>query len=266
MKTKYPLINIITRASRKDAVVDCIQSVNGQTYKNFHHIITYETEEFKQHLTKYVNPYKTTLCKVQWVKPIDELRLKFWYKECMDIDNIPFELTNEPHNDWFAHPEGSEVIFKHFPPNLYLLKAERYVEDGWVIYLDDECTLYNDKSLETLVDHIVKYDEDYLHWIFANNKAGFKTDGDISDTIYKEYDKNAIVPIVGLMRFIEHGGFPPLGTLGASNYCFHSKHLQHTRWSCWRGDDWRTAVSLNNNIKNRNIIRTQPIINISNSA
>ena len=260
-----PVINILTRASRKEAVIDCINSVRGQTYQNYNHIITYETEEFKKHLLEHIDSNRTILCRVNKVKSVKNLRIGFWYKDGMDVNNIDFYLTGDRADSWFADAGGAQVVFTQFTPNLYLLKAERYIEDGWIIYLDDECMLYNENALKILADNIKKHNIDTLHWLYANNKEGIELPYGVDEYIYEKYDRPDIIPIVGIMKFMGSGGYPPLSTFGSSNYCFHSKYLPYTRWTGWRGDDWQTAVSLYQNIKGINIVKEQPIINIFNS-
>ena len=40
-----PLVNIITRFSRKDKFPRALESLSSQTYNNIRHYITYETQE-----------------------------------------------------------------------------------------------------------------------------------------------------------------------------------------------------------------------------
>ena len=40
---REPLINVITRFSREDGIVESLQSLNEQTYSNIKHYITYQT-------------------------------------------------------------------------------------------------------------------------------------------------------------------------------------------------------------------------------
>jgi len=72
-KMSKPLINIITRASRKESILTSINSVKSQTYKNVHYIITYETEEMRKYLIDVVDKEKTTLVKVPNSKQIPGL-------------------------------------------------------------------------------------------------------------------------------------------------------------------------------------------------
>jgi len=72
-----PLINVITRASRKESILASINSVKSQTYENVHHIITYETKEMGEYLTSIVDKEKTTLVKVPKYKHIPELSYSY---------------------------------------------------------------------------------------------------------------------------------------------------------------------------------------------
>ena len=72
-----PLINVLTRASRKDSIQPSIESVASQTYENYHHIITYETKEMGEYLESIVNLEKTTLVKVPKYKHFPELSFSY---------------------------------------------------------------------------------------------------------------------------------------------------------------------------------------------
>ncbi len=130
-----PLVNIITRGYRKSTILDCIKSVDTQTYKNIHHIITYETDTFKEYLLKYINTERTTLCRVHRTKLINGLVRKFWYYEGMQVDDIDYELYRDGDcTKNFANPDGAMVLSYHFPASAYMQKAEQYVKEGWILY------------------------------------------------------------------------------------------------------------------------------------
>lgn len=255
IKTK-PLINIITRASKKESVIRCINSVKNQVYKNIHHIITYETEEFGNFLKEHTDIKNTTLLKVVKQIKIPNLAREFWYYENIDIEKIEYNIA-DPKNiksSWFAEPNGSGVSNNHFPYNLYLLKAEKHVKPGWVIYLDDNDMLYDNKSIEILVNNINIYSEDTLHLIYVVNNEG-------REMVFGGNTVN-VIPTRGIIKALLRDTVP-LGSVCGSCFCFHSKYLDYTAWSEWRGDDWKTLSSLSKEIKNKNLVEELPIIDIS---
>ncbi len=241
-----PLINIITRGSRETEILDCIKSVDTQTYENIHHIITYETDVFKEYLLKHINTERTTLCRVHRTKLIDGLIRKYWYYEGMQVDDIEYSMYKEGDVvSSFADPFGATVITSHFPFDLYILKAEQHVKDGWVLYLDDDNWLYNNKSIEVLVNHIKQNTDDTLYWLYVYNK------------------NDSWTPERYVMHNLKHGTAPPLYLIGSMHYCFHSKYIPYTCWEGWYDGDWKTAESLYHTIPNKKTIETQPIVDCS---
>jgi len=248
-----PLINIITRASRKESILTSIESVKSQTYKNIHHIITYETEEMREYLISIVDKEKTTLVKVPNYQHFPELsfsynhhdeytkylnpNLEFWEKkvhingEGFDKDyqlNVKVPRYEKEGIGWNL---GLDFTFRrqmgHFPYNQYLKIAERYLKEGWVVYLDDDDTFFNDSTLEEFASYLDKVGEDTL----VINKIRYN-----KDNFYKPNDE---------CWFAMRVGHPlVLGAIGASNFIFHSKYTDYTAWDEWRGADYRTAKCL----------------------
>jgi hypothetical protein len=251
-----PLINIITRASRKETILRCINSVKNQVYENIHHIITYETEEFGEFLKEHTDIKNTTLLKVVKQIKIPNLVREFWYYENINIEEIEYKVADIKNvkSFWFADPYGSGVPSGHFPYNLYLLKAEKYIKPGWVIYLDDDDKLYDNKSIEILVNNINIYSEDTLHLMYVANNEG-------SELLF-DGNKVNVLPTSGIVDALLRG-VVPLACVCGSCFCFHSKYLDYTAWGEWSGDDWKTLMSLSKEIKNKNLVEELPIIDIS---
>ena len=245
-----PLINIVTRCSRKDKFLkNCLPSIQSQTYENYHHVITYETEELKNSLLEYVDPGKTTWCKVFPTKKIKGLYKSFYYKQhglLDDVDKIDAKLW-APGEEGVSNPnwKGGRTKFAHFPYNLYLIRAEKKIREGWVIYLDDDDQLYKDTALEGLAGNLV--DEDTLYF--------FRIARDKELLPYDYVLEHSCVP---------NGQQPPaLGVcFGGSTISFHSKYLEHTAWDEWSGSDWKTVQSLWYSIPKHNLIN-QPIIRVT---
>ncbi len=244
-----PLINIITRASRKGSVLINIESVKSQTYKNYHHIITYETEDMENFLLEYTDPSKTTLCKVFPMKKIKGLYKSFYYKQhglLDDVDKIDAKLWT-PDEQGVSSPnwEGGRTKFMHFPYNLYLIRAEKKIREGWVVYLDDDDQLYKGTALEELVDGLIN--EDTLYFFRASRGGGL-----LPHDYVLEHSA------------IANGQQPPALGVGfiSSTQVFHSKYLEYTAWDEWSGSDWKTVQSLWYSIPKHDLIN-KPIIKIT---
>jgi len=245
-----PLINIITRCSRKDKFLkDCLPSIQAQTYKNYLHIITYESEELKQSLLEYVDPGKTTWCKVFPMKKIEGLYKSFYYKQhglFDDVDKIDAKLWT-PDEEGVTNPnwQGGRTKFMHFPYNLYFIRAEKKIREGWVIYLDDDDQLYKDTALEELANDLV--DEDTLYFFRIVR---------LNEWLPHDY-------VLEHSAISEGKGPPALGVgFVSSTQTFHSKYLEYTAWDEWSGSDWKTVQSLWYNIPKHDLIN-KPIIRIT---
>ena len=234
------MINIITRFSRKNRFIEkCLPSVQNQTNKDYHHIITYENEENRKYLEERVNTEKTTLCKVFPTRKIKGLSRSFYYKQHHvfdDMDVLDYKLwTKEEKVTPFPNWEGGRYKFNHFPYNLYLIRAEKKVKDGWVMYLDDDDEFYNETSIERIINELV--DEDCLYFIRA------------------KYDNEIIPKDIVLDHVIRLNQPPALGVgFNSSTVIFHSKYLEYTAWDEWSGADWKTIQSLFYTIPKRKLI------------
>lgn len=248
----FPLINIITRCSRKDKFLNFhYPSIQNQTYRNFNHIITYENNDVKNFLLENTDPKITTLCKVFPTRKMEGVYRSFYYSQhgpYDDMDYINYKLWDEseevtPYPNW----EGGRFKLKHFPYNLYLIRAEKKVKEGWIIYLDDDDRLYDSYSLENLA--LKCKDEDTLY--FFRNVA--------SDKNIKEWGKwghdnsdDDLLPLEYALKHVIDGTSPAMGVgIGGSTQTFHSKYLEYTAWDEWGGGDWRTVQSLCYNIPKR---------------
>ena len=264
-----PLINIITRASRKESILISIGSVKSQTYKNYHHIITYETEEMKEYLTKVVNKEKTTLVKVPNLQHFPELsfsynhhdkytkhlnpNLEFWEKK-VHINREGFDKnyslkvkSNRYEKNGLGWATDFSFTFRmnlgHFPYNQYLKIAERYLKEGWVMYLDDDDVLSSNSIIEKFSSYLAQVNEDILVLNRVKGRFGIKP----SDKIW--FENQVGLPLV-------------LGATGASNFIFHSKYADYTAWDEWRGADYRTAKCLEEIIPNKVFI-DKVLINVT---
>jgi len=237
--SKLPLINIITRMSRRVGFENCRKTIDNQTYKLINHIVTVENTENEEFVKNITNESNTSICKVTPVAYMPEMWKSLWYHQYNKIGDLKkwnYKLWDkaEPTTQ-FASWDGARMRLNHFPYNVYMIKAERFVKDGWIIYVDDDDSLYNEHSLEILVNNIIKFDEDTIHWMRTYNDNG---------KITEEY----------VMGHLSNDFPPALNLICSSNFCFHSKWLPYTAWETWRGDDYRTASSLAEVISKNNSI------------
>lgn len=265
-----PLINVITRASRKESILTNINSVKSQIYKNVHHIITYETKEIGEYLTSIVDKEKTTLVKVPKYKHIPELSYsynhhdaytkflepnwEFWDRK-VHLNGEGFDPNyriNVKSNRYEMPGVGWATDFSftmrksmgHFPYNQYLKIAERYLKEGWVVYLDDDDSFYKENTLERVSKALEEGGEDAL---FLNkNIANYGVKP--SDKIW--FSMKVGHPIV-------------LGAIGGCNFIFHSKYVDYTAWDEWRGADYRTAKCLEEIIPKKAFLN-EILVNVGN--
>jgi len=245
--TKLPIINIITRMSRKEGFSHCRKTIDNQTYKLINHIVTVETKENEDFVKSITDENNTSICKVTPLSYIPSLHKSFWYNQYTKVDEIQkwqyklWDGVEETSN--VARYNGVRFKVNHFPFNLYLVKAERFVKEGWVIYLDDDDYLYDNTSLELIVNNILNHDEDTIHWMRTMNEKGVP--GGYPEAAY---------PPDYVMDHLSRDIPPALNLICSSNFSFHSKWLPYTAWETWRADDYRTASSLASVISKNNTI------------
>lgn len=106
------LINILTRTSNRPLeFLKLRESLESQTFKNYHHIVCYDCEDSLSYLKSYSNLNNVSLVKVE-------------------------HLTRRTLNE--------------FPYNLYLNQLYDEVKEGWIMFIDDDDRLHDNHSLEVL--------------------------------------------------------------------------------------------------------------------
>ena len=248
-----PLINIITRVSRKNYFYRCYKSIHEQTYKNINHICTYPDIEIGEFLSTFDN---ITTVRVPNLKRIEGMSYTYNHHSLTDdfitpdwefIDKklsgndsdekIPIKEVRFEKNGFFCYtyPNTLRATFKHSPYNVFLKIAEKEVKPGWVIYLDDDDLFIDNNILQKIVDQINSQDTNTIHLFKIDSSGKIKP----SDK-YWEYMKSG-------HPFVLH-------EIGGSNYVFHSKYLDYTVWDEWSGADYRTAKNLEKVTMNKNFV------------
>jgi len=259
---EQPLINIITRASRKDNVKRSIDSVLNQSYKNIHHIITYENKEIYDYLLTIINPDITTLVKVPQYKKVDDLYMTYMHhdhyskflepnwefldrkifldkkeipKDKVRVDSVKFQkYIGDGAVAWCVTLDYAvRKTCPHFPYNLYMKIAEQKLKEGWVVYLDDDDVLSSNTILEEVSSEL--NDIDAFHFI-------------------KVKTTTQITPSPKHWDYLNLGYPPVFSETGSSHFIYHSKYRDYTVWDEWRGADYRTAKALFEVIPNKKFI------------
>ena len=264
-----PLINIITRVSRKNYFYRCYKSIHTQTYKNINHICTYPDIQTGEFLSTFDN---ITTLRVPNLRRIEGMYYNYNHHALTDdfitpdwkfIDKVPHtpgddrDLFTSPVTEvkyqkdgffCYSYPLSQRATFRHSPYNVYLKIAEKETKPGWVIYLDDDDYFVESDTLQKIVDQINLHDTNTIHLFRVEQELGKIKPSDR----YWEYMKS---------------GHPfMLHEVGGSNYVFHSKYLDYTVWDEWAGADYRTAKNLEKVVMNKNFVDVVIIKAISNGG
>ena len=187
---KKPLINILVRTSGRPRYFNkCMESIYNQKYKNWNIIVG--IDDIKS--TEYTQTHK-----------------------CIEVmyDYSKVLIPKPPNNVDFGIP------FKY---NLYLNDLQNKVNDGYVIYLDDDDSLYDSNSLLKLANTI-KSNDDFLMW-----RVKFP---------------NRLVPSEN-----NFGKSPVLKDVSGIGYSFHIKNKE--MWEPYKRGDYRVAKKIYDKISNK---------------
>lgn len=186
-----PLINIITRTSnRPNGFKRCVESIKNQTYKNINHIIITDDINSLGYIKKngYENPILVNR------------------EELIKNDTSPKFNTGG-----------------YSPHNLYFNEVE--INNGWIIYLDDDDLFNRLDAVEIIVNAIKENDEDTLiYWkmVYSNGRS--------------------------LPKIIDKSHKPFIGGIGGSCMCFHNKYKKLAIWDSWKCSDFRVINRLHHGI------------------
>lgn len=199
-----PLINIITRTSnRPNSFKRNVESIKNQTYKNYRHIVCTDDDN-----------------SIQYIKD-------------MGYDDYYFvNRKSLIENDKCVNPKTGP----YSPHNLYFNEIHKHIDNGWVIYIDDDDAFVSSDSLEKVVKFINESDDDtFIIWQMI-------------------YSNMNVLPID-----VSNSNPPKIGGIGGSCFTFHSKYIPYATWDSWKCSDFRVIERLYNTIP-RYIFKREPII------
>lgn len=180
-----PWINVLTRtSSRPNFFSGCRKSVIEQTYPRIRHLVSVDTD----HAETYA-------------QGTDVIRVERLSKEGM---------TNREMEGKTIYPA---------PYNLYLNSLMNRVEDGWILYLDDDDAFPHRRSVEQMVSFIRSEDE-MLLW-----RVGFP--------------RNVLVP-----DDRNFGRRPVICDISGIGFAFHVKWKSHAQWDNYSCCDYRVISRL----------------------
>jgi hypothetical protein len=180
-------INIITRTSNRPyEFLRCRESIINQTYKNINHVVICDNIDAAK--------YSADHCDQLYILDKETVIKKYPYTDFGTGDFAPYNLYfNEVHHKL----------------------------NGWILYLDDDDYLIDNKALETMVSQI--NNEDTLVIFKANFWNEF--------TIPNNFEN-----------------YPQINNVGGGTVLFHSKYV--IDWDCWKCADFRLIEKLHKAIPN----------------
>lgn len=179
-----PTINILVRtAGRENYLKECINSIEKQTYSNINIIIGCEKndKETMHYLKKY------------------NYRVVFYEREKKEV-----------------HPPNEKEYGVFFPANGFLNDMIKRVNNGWIIYLDDDDCFINNNSVSEIVEQI-KDNKDVIFW---RTKIGQR-----------------IIP-----SNENFGSKPVCKDITSNSFCHHVNNK--VDWGLWKRGDYRVSTQL----------------------
>jgi len=193
MNRSVVLINILTRTSNRPiGFYNCRKSITNQTYKNIKQYISFENN------------------------------VDLGYLDDEEIYKVKVEKYN---GEVLTNPEGH----LHAPYNLYCNELLAQIEDGWILFLDDDDHLLHNNVIKEIVSEIHKSNEDTLFiW-------------------QMRYPNGKILP---LKRHFNEKQVE-FRHIGSPCFLFHSKYKEFAKWDHWKASDYRVVKKLHERIPNK---------------
>lgn len=200
-----PYLNILTRTnSRPKSFERCHNSIKNQTYKNIRHIVSIDDLKDKDYVEKY---------DVDW-----------YFVDRQELEKLP-DIPN-PNT-------GMRFIY-----NKYLNVLIDKVKDGWVMILDDDDYLADNKVVEKIM-----------------SKINHPTDMIIQQM---QYPNGKVLPSIQEMH-----AQPRLGRIGSPCVVVHNTLAKAAKFDGWKCGDFRYITKLWKLSNDKKWIKT-PIVKIGN--
>ncbi|WP_337967361.1 hypothetical protein [uncultured Flavobacterium sp.] len=206
-KNNKILINILTRTSNRPIGFDNLRySITNQTFKNVNHIVSYDNDNDLSYINKH------------------------------DLKKVKVDRINE---EKLNHPDGFTPAFY----NLYCNELLDQVEEGWIMFIDDDVNIFHNKVLQEIVGQIKKNDDDTIFFWQSRypNRVVIPSNEKIRNEKLEIYD------------------------IDSSCFLFHSKYKNKARWDGWKVSDYRFIKALSEIIPNKKWIN-QVYIQINNQG
>lgn len=191
-------INIIVRTHKRPAAFrTCIESILKQTYENINIYVGVENDDSQT--MGYVMEYAS-----------DRLHVVRYDRISTEIDK-PANIIDYEYGKWF-------------PFNKYLDLIGAEIKAGFVMYLDDDDMLSDEKSVERIADVIVS-ENDLIFW-----------------RVRLAIDK--VVPNDASWFHMCRGNEPVAYHVSGIGFGFHYKFLCDIEWGYWTIGDYRVSKKL----------------------
>jgi len=174
--------------------------VVSQTHGDITHIVSYDNDKDLEYLNLYDDIVKVRVNTSQLVR---------------DFADDPRRPSETPY--------GGDP---HSPHNLYCNSLLEKVEDGWVMFLDDDDIINDSGALEKIVSYIENEDT-IVYWLITLPGR----------------------EICGLRTFAQEA--PVLYDIGSPCFLFHSKWKHNSWWDEWKCSDCRFGDRLHKVIPNK---------------
>lgn len=193
-----PLINIITRTSNRPKGFDRnYHSVKSQTYKNVNHIVIYDNlSDYEDYISKYTG-----------ITPISVDREKL-------IDNYKGTLF------------FNKFFYKSYH-NLYFNPVLKTLDQGWIIFLDDDDYFKDENTLEIISNYLLDDNTIYIWKMLVGDSIVIPKES--------EYKTDKI----------------ELGNIGGSCFTVHTKWGCKVEWDAYKCADFRYLKALDKIVPNK---------------
>jgi hypothetical protein len=193
-----PIINIITRTSNRPIGFERnYNSIINQTYKNINHIVIYDNpKDYDNYISKY-----------EGIKTFS-----------VDRQNL---IEN------YKGPTFTNKFFWPSYHNLYFNPVLKTIEDGWIIFLDDDDYFKDEFTIENLSKFLFDPDTIYIWKMIVGGMT--------------------VIPRPDAFKLKKF----TLGNIGGSCFTVHSKWANKVEWDGYKCADFRYLNSLDKIVPNK---------------